>query len=99
MFLGGECWWHEQAQGARGQSAVVARNPHPSRELTFLPDLVEWLMTVISVLGHNGCLLPAKPLHQMCTQLLDFSYLTRDPIYDTLLRVAIENPEPSRLQV
>lgn len=56
-------------------------------------------MTVISVLGHNGCLLPAKPLHEMCTQLLDFSYLTRDPIYDTLLRVAIENPEPSRLQM
>ncbi|NWR63380.1 CNTD1 protein, partial [Bucorvus abyssinicus] len=54
---------------------------------------------LLEVLGHNGCLLPAKPLHQMCTQLLDFSYLTRDPIYDTLLKVAIENPTPSKLQV
>ncbi|KFO91536.1 Cyclin N-terminal domain-containing protein 1, partial [Buceros rhinoceros silvestris] len=54
---------------------------------------------LLEVLGHNGCLLPAKPLHQMCTQLLDFSYLTRDVIYDTLLKVAIENPAPSKLQV
>ncbi|KAM6238828.1 cyclin N-terminal domain-containing protein 1 [Porphyrio hochstetteri] len=54
---------------------------------------------LLEVLGHNGCLLPAKPLHQMCTQLLDFSYLTRDTIYDTLLKIAIENSTPSRLQV
>lgn len=52
-----------------------------------------------SVLGHNGCLLPAKPLHRMCMQLLDFSYLTRDTIYDTLLKIAIENSTPSKLQV
>ncbi|KFO05198.1 Cyclin N-terminal domain-containing protein 1, partial [Balearica regulorum gibbericeps] len=54
---------------------------------------------LLEVLGHNGCLLPAKPLHQMCTQLLDFSYLTRDTIYDTLLKIAIENSTPSKLQV
>ncbi|KFQ94568.1 Cyclin N-terminal domain-containing protein 1, partial [Nipponia nippon] len=54
---------------------------------------------LLEVLGHNGCLLPAKPLHQMCMQLLDFSYLTRDTIYDTLLKIAIENSTPSKLQV
>ncbi|NWW45647.1 CNTD1 protein, partial [Pedionomus torquatus] len=54
---------------------------------------------LLEVLGHNGFLLPAKPLHQMCLQLLDFSYLTRDSIYDTLLKVAIENSTPSKLQV
>lgn len=54
---------------------------------------------MVSVLGHNGCLLPVKPLHQMCVQLLDFSYLTRDPIYSTLLEMAIENSTPSQLQV
>ncbi|XP_009987220.1 PREDICTED: cyclin N-terminal domain-containing protein 1, partial [Tauraco erythrolophus] len=54
---------------------------------------------LLEVLGHNGCLLPAEPLHQMCMQLLDFSYLTRDTIYDTLLKIAIENSTPSKLQV
>ncbi|XP_056218605.1 cyclin N-terminal domain-containing protein 1 [Falco biarmicus] len=54
---------------------------------------------LLEVLGHNGCLLPAKPLYQMCVQLLDFSYLTRDSIYDTLLKIAIENSTPSELQV
>lgn len=54
---------------------------------------------VISVLGYNGCLLPTKPLHQMCIQLLDFSYLARDAIYDTLLKIAVENSTPSKLQV
>ncbi|XP_032841784.2 cyclin N-terminal domain-containing protein 1-like isoform X2 [Tyto alba] len=54
---------------------------------------------LLEVLGHNGCLLPAKPLHQMCMQLLDFSYLTRDTIYNTLLKIAIENSTPSKLQV
>ncbi|NWV01686.1 CNTD1 protein, partial [Upupa epops] len=54
---------------------------------------------LLEVLGHNGCLLPAKPLHQMCMQLLDFSYLTRGPIYDTLLKIVIENSTPSKLQL
>ncbi|NXX97139.1 CNTD1 protein, partial [Centropus bengalensis] len=63
-----------------------------STPLTYVELLLE-------VLGHNGCLLPAKPLHQMCVELLDFSYLMRDAIYDTLLKVAIENSTPSKLQV
>ncbi|NXG71031.1 CNTD1 protein, partial [Baryphthengus martii] len=54
---------------------------------------------LLEVLGHNGCLLPAEPLHEVCLQLLDFSYLTRDTIYSTLLEIAIENPAPSKLQV
>ncbi|KAM9368871.1 cyclin N-terminal domain-containing protein 1 [Phaethornis superciliosus] len=54
---------------------------------------------LLEVLGHNGCLLPAEPLHQVCVELLDFSYLTRDTIYDTLLKMAIENSTPNKLQV
>ncbi|XP_057270184.1 cyclin N-terminal domain-containing protein 1 [Pezoporus wallicus] len=54
---------------------------------------------LLEVLGYNGCLLPTKPLHEMCIQLLDFSYLARDAIYDTLLKIAVENSTPSRLQV
>ncbi|NXC46112.1 CNTD1 protein, partial [Penelope pileata] len=58
-----------------------------------------YIELLIEVLGHNGCLLPAKPLHQMCVQLLDFFYLKRDTIYDTLLNTAIENSTPSELQI
>ncbi|NWS04414.1 CNTD1 protein, partial [Motacilla alba] len=54
---------------------------------------------LLEVLGYNGCLLPAKPLHQLCVQLLDFCYLTRETIYDTLLKIAIENATPSKLQI
>ncbi|XP_039236335.1 cyclin N-terminal domain-containing protein 1 isoform X3 [Pipra filicauda] len=53
---------------------------------------------LLEVLGHNGCLLPAKSLHHMCVQLLDFCYLSRETIYDTLLKIAIENSTPSKLQ-
>ncbi|NXK53592.1 CNTD1 protein, partial [Chauna torquata] len=58
-----------------------------------------YIELLLEVLGHNGCLLPAKPLHQMCVQLLDFFYLKRDTIYDTLLKTAIENSTPSELQI
>ncbi|KAM9520632.1 cyclin N-terminal domain-containing protein 1 isoform 3-T3 [Guaruba guarouba] len=54
---------------------------------------------LLEVLGYNGCFLPTKPLHQMCIELLDFSYLSRDAIYDTLLKTTIENSAPSKLQV
>uniref|UniRef100_A0A8B9SNU3 Cyclin N-terminal domain containing 1 n=1 Tax=Anas platyrhynchos TaxID=8839 RepID=A0A8B9SNU3_ANAPL len=58
-----------------------------------------YIELLLEVLGHNGCLLPAKPLHQMCVQLLDFLYLEREAIYNTLLKTAIENSTPSELQV
>ncbi|NXO25300.1 CNTD1 protein, partial [Cisticola juncidis] len=64
---------------------------HVSTPLAYVELLLE-------VLGYNGCLLPAKPLHQLCVQLLDFCYLARESIYDTLLKIAIENPTPSKLQ-
>ncbi|NWI89320.1 CNTD1 protein, partial [Pitta sordida] len=54
---------------------------------------------LLEVLGHNGCLFPAKPLHQVCVQLLDFCYLTRETIYNTLLKITIDNSTPSELQV
>ncbi|NXL82935.1 CNTD1 protein, partial [Alectura lathami] len=63
-----------------------------STPLTYIELLLE-------VLGHNGCSLPAKPSYQMCVQLLDYFYLKRDTIYDTLLKTAIENSTPNKLQV
>ncbi|NWI59740.1 CNTD1 protein, partial [Calyptomena viridis] len=65
---------------------------HMSTPLAYVELLLE-------VLGHNGCLFPAKPLHQVCVHLLDCCYLTRETIYDTLLKIAIENSTPSELQV
>ncbi|NWV06292.1 CNTD1 protein, partial [Ptilonorhynchus violaceus] len=58
-----------------------------------------YMELLLEVLGYNGCLLPGKPLHQLSVQLLDFCYLTRETIYDTLLKIAIENSTPSRLQI
>ncbi|XP_064589840.1 cyclin N-terminal domain-containing protein 1 isoform X2 [Zonotrichia leucophrys gambelii] len=54
---------------------------------------------LLEVLGYNGCLLPAKPLHQLCVQLLDLCYLTRETIYDTVLKIALENSTPSKVQI
>ncbi|XP_027520639.1 cyclin N-terminal domain-containing protein 1 isoform X1 [Corapipo altera] len=64
-----------------------------------VPTPLAYVELLLEVLGHNGCLLPAKPLHHMCVQLLDFCYLSRETIYDTLLKIAIENSTPSKLQV
>ncbi|NXM74513.1 CNTD1 protein, partial [Serilophus lunatus] len=64
-----------------------------------LPTPLAYVELLLEVLGHNGCPIPAKPLHPVCVQLLDFCYLTRETIYDTLLRIAIENSTPSELQV
>ncbi|KAM9215129.1 cyclin N-terminal domain-containing protein 1 [Leptosomus discolor] len=75
---------------------VILKTLHFQIEVSTPLAYVELLL---EVLGHNGCLLPAEPLHQMCVQLLDFSYLTRDTIYDTLLKIAIENSTPNQLQV
>ncbi|XP_027520640.1 cyclin N-terminal domain-containing protein 1 isoform X2 [Corapipo altera] len=63
-----------------------------------VPTPLAYVELLLEVLGHNGCLLPAKPLHHMCVQLLDFCYLSRETIYDTLLKIAIENSTPSKLQ-
>uniref|UniRef100_A0A8C8RCY9 Cyclin N-terminal domain containing 1 n=1 Tax=Pelusios castaneus TaxID=367368 RepID=A0A8C8RCY9_9SAUR len=54
---------------------------------------------LLEVLGHNGCLLPIKQLHKMCMHLLDLTYLMRNIIYDTLLKISIENSIPSELQI
>ncbi|NXD31157.1 CNTD1 protein, partial [Spelaeornis formosus] len=64
-----------------------------------VPTPLAYVELLLEVLGYNGCLLPAKPLYQQCVQLLDFCYLARETIYDTLLKVTIENSTPSELQI
>ncbi|XP_069098121.1 cyclin N-terminal domain-containing protein 1 [Pleurodeles waltl] len=52
---------------------------------------------LLEVLGHNGCLLPLKELHETCLKLLDLVYLLRSSIYETLLRQSVDNYSPSDL--
>ncbi|XP_030077149.1 LOW QUALITY PROTEIN: cyclin N-terminal domain-containing protein 1 [Microcaecilia unicolor] len=53
---------------------------------------------LLEVLGHNGCELPMKHLHDICLKILDLVYLLRNSIYETLLRTAVENSSPSEFQ-
>uniref|UniRef100_A0A8D0GMI2 Cyclin N-terminal domain containing 1 n=1 Tax=Sphenodon punctatus TaxID=8508 RepID=A0A8D0GMI2_SPHPU len=64
-----------------------------------VPTPFAYIEILLEVLGHNGCLLPMKHLHEMCMHLLDLTYLLRSIIYDTLLKTCIENPTPSELQI
>ncbi|TFK10602.1 receptor-type tyrosine-protein phosphatase N2 [Platysternon megacephalum] len=64
-----------------------------------VPTPFAYVELLLEVLGHNGCLLPMKQLHKMCMHLLDLTYLMRNIIYDTLLKISIENSTPSELQM
>ncbi|XP_074835343.1 cyclin N-terminal domain-containing protein 1 [Carettochelys insculpta] len=64
-----------------------------------VPTPLAYVELLLEVLGHNGCLLPVKQLHKICMLLLDLTYLTRNIIYDTLLKTSIENSTPSELQI
>ncbi|XP_050790603.1 cyclin N-terminal domain-containing protein 1 isoform X1 [Gopherus flavomarginatus] len=64
-----------------------------------VPTPFAYVELLLEVLGHNGCLLPMKQLHKMCMHLLDLTYLMRNIIYDTLLKISIENSTPSELQI
>ncbi|XP_008269748.2 cyclin N-terminal domain-containing protein 1 isoform X1 [Oryctolagus cuniculus] len=63
-----------------------------------LPTPLAYVEMLLEVLGYNGCLVPATQLHPTCLTLLDLVYLLHEPIYDSLLRAAIENSTPSQLQ-
>ncbi|KYO46456.1 cyclin N-terminal domain-containing protein 1 isoform C [Alligator mississippiensis] len=64
-----------------------------------LPTPLAYVELLLEVLGHNGCLLSLKQLHEMCVHLLDLTYLMRDVIYNTLLKTSIENSTPNELQM
>ncbi|XP_005310143.2 cyclin N-terminal domain-containing protein 1 [Chrysemys picta bellii] len=64
-----------------------------------VPTPFAYVELLLEVLGHNGCLLPMKQLHKMCMHLLDLTYLMRNIIYDTLLKISIENSTPNELQI
>ncbi|XP_019406015.1 PREDICTED: cyclin N-terminal domain-containing protein 1 isoform X2 [Crocodylus porosus] len=64
-----------------------------------VPTPLAYVELLLEVLGHNGCLLSLKQLHEMCVHLLDLTYLMRDVIYNTLLKTSIENSTPNELQI
>ncbi|XP_063281922.1 cyclin N-terminal domain-containing protein 1 [Pelobates fuscus] len=53
---------------------------------------------LLEVLGHNGCPLSLEQLRGMCLKVMDFVYLTRNSIYEILLKMSIDHPTPSSLQ-
>ncbi|XP_054849107.1 cyclin N-terminal domain-containing protein 1 isoform X2 [Eublepharis macularius] len=64
-----------------------------------VPTPSAYIELLLEVLGHNGCLLPMKQMHDMCQHLLVLTYLLRVSIYSTLLKVSIENTSPNELQL
>ncbi|XP_072260162.1 cyclin N-terminal domain-containing protein 1 isoform X2 [Pyxicephalus adspersus] len=53
---------------------------------------------LLEVLGYNGCSLQLKQVYDMCVKVLDLVYLLRNPIYDTVLKSAVELSTPSSTQ-
>ncbi|XP_003467177.1 cyclin N-terminal domain-containing protein 1 isoform X1 [Cavia porcellus] len=59
---------------------------------------LEYVETLLEVLGYNGCVVPATRLHATCLSLLDLVYLLHGPVYESLLRSAVGSATPSQLQ-
>uniref|UniRef100_V9L365 Cyclin N-terminal domain-containing protein 1-like protein n=1 Tax=Callorhinchus milii TaxID=7868 RepID=V9L365_CALMI len=54
--------------------------------------------TLLEVMGYNDPSVPVKYLHSISLTVLKYVYLTRNTIYENLLKIAIENSSPSDLQ-
>ncbi|XP_075701593.1 cyclin N-terminal domain-containing protein 1 isoform X2 [Rhinoderma darwinii] len=57
-----------------------------------------YVETLLEVLGHNGCSLRLKEVHEMCVMVLDLVYLLRTPIYEAVLKVSVDLSTPTSLQ-
>ncbi|XP_073428396.1 cyclin N-terminal domain-containing protein 1 isoform X2 [Dendrobates tinctorius] len=53
---------------------------------------------LLEVLGHNGCSLQLKDMHEICGMVLDLVYLLRTPMYDAVLKASMDLSTPSSLQ-
>lgn len=53
---------------------------------------------LLEVLGHNGCSLRLKDVHDMCVMVLDLVYLLRTPIYEAILKASVDLSTPTSLQ-
>ncbi|OXB70425.1 UNVERIFIED_CONTAM: hypothetical protein H355_003998 [Colinus virginianus] len=62
-------------------------------------ELLESELTVLQTLQFQINVLTPLAYIELLLEVLDFLYLKRDTIYDTLLNIAIENLTPSELQI
>ncbi|KAM4031355.1 cyclin N-terminal domain-containing protein 1 [Anomaloglossus baeobatrachus] len=53
---------------------------------------------LLEVLGHNGCSLQLKDMHEMCVLVLDLVYLLRTPMYDAVLKASVDLSTPTSIQ-
>ncbi|XP_077108128.1 cyclin N-terminal domain-containing protein 1 isoform X2 [Ranitomeya variabilis] len=53
---------------------------------------------LLEVLGHNGCSLRLKDMHEICVMVLDLVYLLRTPMYDAVLKASMDLSTPTSLQ-
>ncbi|XP_068080793.2 cyclin N-terminal domain-containing protein 1 isoform X1 [Danio rerio] len=63
-----------------------------------VPNPVTYVETLLEVLGHNDASVPVAQLHDQCVPVLQFIYLQRETIYNSLLIAAIGCPSPSHEQ-
>ncbi|XP_065109389.1 cyclin N-terminal domain-containing protein 1 [Paramisgurnus dabryanus] len=60
-----------------------------------VPNALTYVETLLEVLGHNDPTSPVEQLHHLCVYVLQFIYLQRESIYNTLLISASGSPNPS----
>ncbi|XP_067286167.1 cyclin N-terminal domain-containing protein 1 isoform X2 [Pseudorasbora parva] len=63
-----------------------------------VPNPVTYVETLLEVLGHNNRTVPVAQLHHLCVHVLQFIYLQRETIYNSLLISATGCPSPTREQ-
>ncbi|XP_067226072.1 cyclin N-terminal domain-containing protein 1 [Chanodichthys erythropterus] len=63
-----------------------------------VPNPVTYVETLLEVLGHNDATVPVAELHHLCVHVLQFIYLQRETIYNSLLISATGCPNPSEEQ-
>ncbi|XP_026079115.1 cyclin N-terminal domain-containing protein 1 [Carassius auratus] len=60
-----------------------------------VPNPLTYVETLLEVLGHNDAAVPVAQLHHLCVRVLQFIYLQRETIYNSLLRSATGCSSPS----
>uniref|UniRef100_A0A673GDH6 Vacuolar protein-sorting-associated protein 25 n=1 Tax=Sinocyclocheilus rhinocerous TaxID=307959 RepID=A0A673GDH6_9TELE len=63
-----------------------------------VPNPLTYVETLLEVLGHNDASVPVAQLHHLCVRVLQFIYLQRETIYNSLLKSATGCSSPSHEQ-
>ncbi|KAM3870145.1 LOW QUALITY PROTEIN: cyclin N-terminal domain-containing protein 1-like [Diretmus argenteus] len=63
-----------------------------------VPNPMTYVEILLEVLGYNESSIPVERLHHMCHHVLQFTYLQRTAIYDSLLMATTQCLSPTREQ-